>query len=56
MHFVSNVDSTDIVETLQLLNPESTLFLIASKTFTTQETMRNARSARAWFLQYAGSE
>jgi glucose-6-phosphate isomerase len=56
MHFVSNVDSTDIVETLQLLDPETTLFLIASKTFTTQETMRNARSARAWFLQHAGSE
>jgi glucose-6-phosphate isomerase len=55
-HFVSNVDSTDIVETLQLLDPETTLFLIASKTFTTQETMRNARSARAWFLQHAGSE
>jgi glucose-6-phosphate isomerase len=56
MHFVSNVDSTDIVETLNQLDPESTLFLIASKTFTTQETMRNARSARAWFLQHAGPE
>ena len=56
MHFVSNVDSTDIVETLKQLDPETTLFLIASKTFTTQETMRNARSARAWFLQHAGSE
>ncbi len=56
MHFVSNVDSTDIVETLKQLEPETTLFLIASKTFTTQETMRNARSARAWFLQRAGSE
>ena len=55
MHFVSNVDSTDIVETLKQLEPETTLFLIASKTFTTQETMRNARSARAWFLQHAGS-
>jgi len=56
MHFVSNVDSTDIVGTLQLLDPETTLFLIASKTFTTQETMRNARSARDWFLQHASSE
>jgi glucose-6-phosphate isomerase len=56
MHFVSNVDSTDIVETLKQLDPETTLFLIASKTFTTQETMRNARSARAWFLQRASSE
>ena len=55
-HFVSNVDSTDIVETLKQLDPETTLFLIASKTFTTQETMRNAHSARAWFLQHAGAE
>ncbi|MDZ4769425.1 MAG: glucose-6-phosphate isomerase [Chloroflexota bacterium] len=49
-HFVSNVDSTDIAETLKHLDPETTLFLIASKTFTTQETMTNAHSARRWFL------
>ncbi len=50
MHFVSNVDGTHIVEALKGLNPETTLFLIASKTFTTQETMGNAHSARDWFL------
>ncbi|MGL4647926.1 MAG: glucose-6-phosphate isomerase, partial [Caldilineaceae bacterium] len=50
-HFVSNVDGTDIAETLARLNPETTLFLIASKTFTTQETMANAQTARAWFLE-----
>lgn len=54
VHFVSNVDSTDLVETLKGLNPETTLFLIASKTFTTQETMSNAHSARDWFLAAAG--
>ena len=53
MHFVSNVDATHIVETLKELNPETTLFLIASKTFTTQETMTNALSARDWFLAMA---
>ena len=53
VHFVSNVDGTHIVETLKKLNPETTLFLIASKTFTTQETMTNAFSARAWFLARA---
>ena len=53
VHFVSNVDGTHIVETLKRLNPETTLFLIASKTFTTQETMTNAFSARYWFLNYA---
>jgi glucose-6-phosphate isomerase len=52
-HFVSNVDQSDIVETLKPLNPETTLFLISSKTFTTQETMTNARSARNWFLSSA---
>lgn len=52
-HFVSNVDGTHIVETLKDLNPETTLFLIASKTFTTQETMTNAHSARDWFLETA---
>jgi len=55
-HFVSNVDSTDLVETLKIVNPESTLFLVASKTFTTQETMTNAHSARQWFLAAAKSE
>jgi glucose-6-phosphate isomerase len=53
VHFVSNVDGTHIVETLKRLNPETTLFLIASKTFTTQETMTNALSAREWFLGHA---
>lgn len=51
VHFVSNVDSTHIVETLKNLNPETTLFIIASKTFTTQETMTNAYSARNWVLE-----
>lgn len=49
-HFVSNVDGTHIAETVKHLNPETTLFIIASKTFTTQETMTNAESARKWFL------
>src|SRR5690554_1793614 len=52
-HFVSNVDGTQIVETLKNLNPEETLFTIASKTFTTQETMTNAHTAREWFLNSA---
>ncbi|MDX7990648.1 glucose-6-phosphate isomerase [Xenorhabdus littoralis] len=56
MHFVSNVDGTHIAETLKNLNQETTLFLIASKTFTTQETMTNAHSARDWFLQSAVDE
>ena len=56
MHFVSNVDGTHIAETLKTLNPETTLFLIASKTFTTQETMANAHSARDWFIQGGGKE
>lgn len=56
MHFVSNVDGTHIAETLKPLNPETTLFLIASKTFTTQETMANAHSARDWFLIGGGNE
>lgn len=55
-HFVSNVDSTDMVETLKLCRPETTLFLVASKTFTTQETMTNAHSARNWFLAEAKDE
>jgi glucose-6-phosphate isomerase len=52
-HFVSNVDGTHIAETLKHLKPETTLFLVASKTFTTQETMANAHSARDWFLKTA---
>ncbi|OOF88335.1 glucose-6-phosphate isomerase [Rodentibacter ratti] len=53
MHFVSNVDGTHIAETLKKVNPETTLFLVASKTFTTQETMTNAESARDWLLSSA---
>ena len=56
MHFVSNVDGTHIAETVKDLDPETTLFLVASKTFTTQETMTNAHSARDWFLKTAGDE
>lgn len=53
VHFVSNIDATHILETLKKLDPETTLFIIASKTFTTQETMTNAFSARKWFLSHA---
>ena len=53
-HFVSNVDGTHITETLKRLDPETTLFMIASKTFTTQETMTNAHGARDWFMAKAG--
>jgi glucose-6-phosphate isomerase len=53
VHFVSNIDGTHLAQTLQQCNPETTLFIVASKTFTTQETMTNARSARTWFLQHA---
>src|SRR5690606_13578795 len=56
MHFVSNVDGTQMVETLKPLNPETTLFLVASKTFTTQETMLNAFSAKEWLLKSGGKE
>ncbi len=56
VHFVSNVDGTHICETLKKLDPETTLFIVASKTFTTQETLTNALSARAWFLTHAVSE
>ena len=56
VHFVSNVDGTHLAETLKRVNPERTLFIIASKTFTTQETMANAQSARAWFLSHAHDE
>jgi glucose-6-phosphate isomerase len=55
-HFVSNVDGTDIADTLKGLRPETTLFLISSKTFTTQETMTNAATARDWFLRAGHSE
>jgi glucose-6-phosphate isomerase len=52
-HFVSNIDGTHLAETVRVCNPETTLFIIASKTFTTQETITNAESARAWFLETA---
>ncbi|MBS1627304.1 MAG: glucose-6-phosphate isomerase [Bacteroidetes bacterium] len=55
-YFVSNIDGTHIAETLKKVTPEETLFLIASKTFTTQETMTNAHTARAWFLEAAMNE
>jgi glucose-6-phosphate isomerase len=55
-HFVSNVDGTHIHETLKRLNPETTLFIIASKTFTTQETLRNAISAKKWLIDYFKDE
>lgn len=55
-HFVSNVDGTHMAETVKRLNPETTLFIIASKTFTTQETMTNAESARKWFLDSTGGK
>jgi glucose-6-phosphate isomerase len=54
--FVSNVDGTHIAETLKKVNPETTLIFIASKTFTTQETMTNAHTARSWFLEHASDE
>lgn len=56
VHFVSNVDGNHIAETLKNLDPETTLFIIASKTFTTQETMTNAESAKDWFLRSAQQE
>jgi len=56
VHYVSNVDEADLIETLKGLNQETTLFLVASKTFTTQETMTNARSARDWLLAGMGGE
>jgi len=55
-HFVSNVDATHLAETLKDLDPQTTLFIVASKTFTTQETLANANSAKAWLLQAAGDE
>jgi glucose-6-phosphate isomerase len=56
IHFVSNVDGTHIAETLKKVNPETSLFIIASKTFTTQETLTNAESAKSWFLKTAKDE
>lgn len=55
-HFVSNVDPSDLSQVLARVDPDTTLFLIASKTFTTQETMANAHSARAWFVERTGDE
>ncbi len=55
-YFISNVDATHIVETLKKVNAEETLFLVASKTFTTQETMTNALTARDWFINIAKDE
>ncbi len=55
-HFVSNVDATDLVETLKHLSPETTLFIVSSKTFTTQETLANAHSARAWLVDQLGEQ
>ncbi|MGY6560920.1 MAG: glucose-6-phosphate isomerase [Luteibaculaceae bacterium] len=55
VHFVSNVDGSHLVKTLKNLNAETTLFIVASKTFTTQETMLNAESARNWFLEKGGN-
>jgi glucose-6-phosphate isomerase len=54
-HFVSNVDGTHLAETFRKIDPETTLFIIASKTFTTQETMTNAESAKRWFLENRGA-
>lgn len=53
MHFVSNIDGTDMAEVLKLCDRETTLFIVASKTFTTQETITNAETAKAWFLESA---
>ncbi|MGB8720281.1 MAG: glucose-6-phosphate isomerase, partial [Desulfobacterales bacterium] len=56
LHFVSNVDGTHIAETLRRLRPETTLFIVASKSFTTQETLTNATTARSWFLDAVADE
>ncbi|WP_373823700.1 glucose-6-phosphate isomerase [Neisseria dentiae] len=56
MHFVSNVDGSQLRDVLEKVHPETTLFIIASKTFTTQETLTNALTAREWFLKHAGDE
>ena len=55
-HFVSNVDGTDIVENLKTCHPETTLFIISSKTFTTLETLTNAQTARDWLVKALGKE
>ncbi len=55
VHFVSNVDATHLAETLKQINPETSLFIISSKSFTTQETLINAKSARSWFLEKTGN-
>src|SRR5690242_12021728 len=55
-HFVSNIDGTHIAETLERVDPERTLFIVASKTFTTQETLTNAKTARAWLVDKLGSD
>jgi glucose-6-phosphate isomerase len=55
-HFVSNIDATHLAEVLKQVDPETTLFIIASKTFTTQETLTNARSARAWLVEKLGGD
>ena len=55
-HFISNIDGTHLVETLKPLDPETTLFIVASKTFTTQETLTNAHGARNWLLNKAGDK
>ncbi|AQM66118.1 glucose-6-phosphate isomerase [Helicobacter pylori] len=56
MHFVSNVDGTQILDILEKINPASTLFIVASKTFSTQETLTNALTARKWFVERSGDE
>ncbi|KAK9719002.1 glucose-6-phosphate isomerase [Basidiobolus ranarum] len=56
VHFVSNIDGTHLAETLKTIDPETTLFIVASKTFTTQETLTNAKSAKSWFLEKAKDE
>jgi glucose-6-phosphate isomerase len=56
LHFVSNIDSTQLVEVLRICKPSTTLFLVASKTFTTQETLTNAHSARSWFMKEANDD
>ena len=56
VHFISNVDGAHVKETLEALNPETTLFIVSSKTFTTQETMTNAHYAREWFLAQSQAE
>jgi glucose-6-phosphate isomerase len=53
VHFVSNIDGTHMAETLKVLNPETSLFIVASKTFTTIETITNANTAKSWFLEHA---